>query len=389
MRPKPLPRPLAERSDAQPCVAAPQPVAASFRAKATEVFEAGLVPVPCGGPDGKRPLIAYRDLELKLTRAYLEGLLIAPVTETAGIGVLTGAGRLPITVVDVDDTAIIPSIEDWFGPTSIVVGTPSGGRHFWYRFGGERSANLRRAGLAADIKGAGGFVVIPPTRKPDDGGGNYQFLRGGLEQLSELRFIAPGGAALLSPHAGDAEVAGEPIPHYGSSAAARKVPSGERNVTCHRWALRLARNVGDLEALIGSLMDVNRSICDPPLPMEEIRRIAASAWRCQQLGRNWVGSAGVTRITTEEGQRLRSVGALALLVCLRRNHGSRRGDFAISPRAMAEAGVVWDLGERAIRRARDELIEAGLLELSHRGGNGPRDPSRYRLVEPAPGVREV
>ncbi len=353
------------------------------------VFEAGLIPVPCGGDTGKQPLIRYRGLANRMDRQYLERLLSAPLTEAAGIGILTGVGRTPITVVDVDDPALIPMIETRFGPTCIEVRTPSGGRHFWYRFAGERSTNLRRVGLAVDIKAARGFVVIPPTRRAGDSTGNYRFLRGRLEQLAELPTIAAEGAALLAAQARDALMSVGEVRDPKPPARAQKVPHGERNVTCHGWALRLAKHAVDFQGLVASLMDVNRNMCDPPLSIEEIRRIAASAWRYEQIGQNWVSSAGVTRITTEEGQRLRTAAALALLVCLRRNHGSRAADFAISPRAMATAGIVWDLGERAIRQARDELIEAGLLELTHRGGKGPGDPSRYRLVEALPLVRKV
>lgn len=54
--------------------------------------------------------------------------------------------------------------------------------------------------------------------------------------------------------------------------------------------------------------------------------------------------------------------------------------FAISPRAMANAGTVPPLGERRIRQARDHLVKAGVLFELHHGDRQKGDPSLYAFA---------
>ena len=357
------------------------PSCGAFGAAAQVLLTAGLVPVPCGGETGKKPLIRYRNLDERMNQNFLTELLQDDAFRSAGVGVLTGVGQYPITVVDVDDPTALARVTELFGPTPIEIATPSDGRHLWYLSQGEGCANLRRHGLAVDIKGIGGFVVVPPTRRPalgKQGGsslaGCYRFLRGSLDDLPGLPAMGEGGAALM--------LTASPVTTRASrqDREGRAVLMGERNSTCFSWALRLAPNSPDLAALVGALMEVNLGQCDPPLPLSEIRRVAMSAWGYDQAGRNWARSHGVVRITEEEGRRLRSAAALALLYRLRQAHGSRAEPFAVSPRPMAEAGCVLNLGERSIRQARAELVAGGFLELVHAGGAGLGDPSLYRLA---------
>jgi hypothetical protein len=46
---------------------------------------------------------------------------------------------------------------------------------------------------------------------------------------------------------------------------------------------------------------------------------------------------------------------------------------------MAMKQAVPGMGEAAIRRARDRLLELGFIERVHVGGRGKRDPSLYGL----------
>lgn len=60
-------------------------------------------------------------------------------------------------------------------PPTAEVETPSGGKHFWYRYTGKvdkNSAGLLGAGI--DIRSNGGYVAAPPSQTPD---GVYKFTR--------------------------------------------------------------------------------------------------------------------------------------------------------------------------------------------------------------------
>ena len=83
----------------------------------------------------------------------------------ANVGILTGLSR--IFVVDIDQAHLAEDMIRRFGATPLMVETPSGGIHLYYRASGERCGDLRRTEqLPVDLKGIGGFVVVPPSVRP-------------------------------------------------------------------------------------------------------------------------------------------------------------------------------------------------------------------------------
>jgi len=91
-----------------------------------------------------------------------------------------------VTVVDIDssDDNLVYEVQNRFGSTPLQVVTPSGGRHLYYRYGGE----TRRIRLLpdVDILGAGNVVCAgSETAK-----GRYQIERGSLEDVSRLPSMA-------------------------------------------------------------------------------------------------------------------------------------------------------------------------------------------------------
>jgi len=79
-----------------------------------------------------------------------------------------------IVVVDVD-MANLEEAEMILGETltsPIMVHTPSGGMHIWYRWSEELRNTVKLEGAPIDFRGDGGYVVIPPSKHKD---GAYLF----------------------------------------------------------------------------------------------------------------------------------------------------------------------------------------------------------------------
>jgi hypothetical protein len=331
---------------------------------ALSFWEAGLCPMPCGGADGKHPLLKNRNWRQRPSRQTVCDWIRDSRFAGANIGLLTGLSEL--TVVDIDDPATVPELLDLFGPTPITVSTPGGGTHLWYRSSGERCANLRHRGFAADIKGIGGFVVAPPSIHPTNGR-RYRFESGGPTTFGRLPAIGPRAAQWLASTTANRD--------------RRRAVPGHRNDLLFREALRVAVGCDTLDELKDELPASNRCLCDPPLPAPEIERIARSAWRYQVEGRNFSGGKGFgCKVAVR--QRIGDPDAFWLFAILMEAHGVRIGDgvsFAISAKAMAASGVAAPLGVARIRKARERLIAAGLLQVVHVGGRHPGDVSLYRF----------
>ena len=77
---------------------------------------------------------------------------------TANVGILTGLSRL--TVVDIDEPYLLDEMLERFEDTPLIIETPRGGFHLYYRSTGERNRQ-RLDGLKVDIRGIGGMVVVP------------------------------------------------------------------------------------------------------------------------------------------------------------------------------------------------------------------------------------
>lgn len=101
----------------------------------------------------------------------------------AMIGIPTGA-RSGLFVVDIDVKNDVNGFDTmkangWVLPGDAVeVVTPSGGRHFYFTFAGERNS-ASKIGPGIDTRGEGGFVIAPPSRPdPIDPTRDYSFAEG-------------------------------------------------------------------------------------------------------------------------------------------------------------------------------------------------------------------
>lgn len=343
-------------------------------------FDQGLIPIPCGGEGGKEPLLSTKAFQSGMSPQSLRGLILRSAFHMANIGILTGVGRVPVVVLDVDSDLEENAPIDAVASTPIVIRTPSGGAHFWFRWGKQKNANLRKHGLSMDIKAKGGLVIVPPSRRPDTGL-PYWFLRGRLEDLPCL------GPLDLSQIVKDFPTPLQPPDQAPVPRPGHVFYEGSRNEQTFRAGLRLACQALDEDAFTSSLQEWNRKHCAPPLPPEEVAKVARNVWHEFHLkGRNWAANGGVMAISPAHAKELANAPAVLLLMCLRRAHAYRQDSFALAFRAMAENDAVPGLGETALRNATTHLIKRSFIALCPPSKRTPRGGRLYRLTAKGRGL---
>jgi len=320
-------------------------------------------PIPCGGDDGKTPLVAWERMKTLPSRTTLEDWRVR--FGSAGVGVLTGPSRL--TVVDLDDAHLLDDAREEFGDTALIVLSPRGA-HLYFRSTGEKTTT-RLDGAPIDVRGIGGFIVGPPTIRPD--GGSYRFLLGTWAELDRLPPPRPGSLPTT-----------ETTTKLRTIAAGEMVKEGGRNDALFREMLRVATQCETESELAFRADGFNASLCDPPISDAELRKIVRSIWHYKAEGRLWVGGTARATFTREEIYALADdADAMALLALLRVEHGGRNGAFSISPEALTENEVLPGWTKYRYRRARDVLVKLGEILCIHEGGSGPRDPFMYVLAK--------
>lgn len=122
-------------------------------------------------PASKQPAASWKEYQSRLaTDEELERWFRDKTTEQIGIGLVTGK-LSGVAVVDLD------SYKDGFEAvdlnTPLISKTGGGGRHgfFAYQEGIKNRVNIN--GKSIDIRGEGGYVVLPPSIHPS--GGVYEW----------------------------------------------------------------------------------------------------------------------------------------------------------------------------------------------------------------------
>ena len=174
-----------------------------------------------------------------------------------------GWGRF---AVDVDDLEALAELERRYGPLppSWEAISGSGGRHIWLRGEATNSSGALPAGI--HIRGAGGYLVLPPSRHPS--GGRYEW-RTAPDECP----LAPAPdwlvKLLATPDNGDG--AGD----YRVPVA--RVPHGERHPYLTDFAVRLVRGgITDARVIEAHLLLEFERACEP-LPVPGAGRIAGIA----------------------------------------------------------------------------------------------------------------
>lgn len=317
---------------------------------------------PCLGDDGKLPLVTWGHLKRPPKPETIDKWWAK--WPDANVGIATEPSRL--TVVDCDDASVVKTMLRECGDTPLIAETPRGGSHLYYRHNGEMSLNRFRP--AVDVKASGGFIVAPPSIRPQTGKA-YTYVRGGLECLDRLPFAKRGSLPVKA----------------GSAGSNAPIPEGMRNDSLFSLALRDARHCDDLDALLDCVR-TNNMQCTPSLADAEVVKIASSAWHYQSEGRNWVGrESRVAFSKADFDQCVENPDALFLELRLRLAHEGQHETFSISPKAMERHQVIPGWSDKRYRAKRDYLTKIGRLEQIHKGGSRKGDPSLFKF----PRVRGV
>lgn len=186
-----------------------------------------------------------------------------------GIALATGKGS-GVFVLDVDikndaggdDTLRELEVKHTELPETVQSKTASGGAHYFFQYPEDGiGSNASIVGKGLDIRGDGGYVVIPPS---------------------------PGYSWEVSHHPEDITFA--KAPEWLLEAARRKkrapdlskadeMITQDRNQTLTKIAGTLRRNGLEAETLYNALSGINQRRCAPPLDEQEVRKIASSVAR--------------------------------------------------------------------------------------------------------------
>jgi len=185
-------------------------------------------------------------------------------------GMATGPGS-GVFVLDVDGESGVAALlahheQGRKLPNTLTVSTGNGS-HLYFHWPEDQPIRNSAGKLAdgLDIRGEGGYVVIPPSVHPN--GEPYAYgdpeerVLDAPDWLLALLRESTQGPRLISPQ---------------PQAA---IPEGKRNDTLTSLAGSMRHRGMSKAAIEAALLEENRQQCQPPLPDAEVRRIAASAAR--------------------------------------------------------------------------------------------------------------
>jgi hypothetical protein len=196
-------------------------------------------------------------------------------------GVATGAGSGAF-VVDFDGDAGRKAIENFTGAYGTewlqtrTAKTPRG-LHLWYIWPDGETRIRNSAGKIAegvDVRGEGGYVVIPPSIHPSGAAYTWQNFGAIASSPSWLLDLVIRGSGHVEPKF--------LIGGNGTNGArGPKIPRGQRNSVLASLAGSIRRRGLDQDAICAALLAHNAAHCDPPLAEAELRTIANSVCRYQ------------------------------------------------------------------------------------------------------------
>jgi len=264
---------------------------------ATRLLTRGVNVIPL---DGKRPLVPWRrwqterqlDLPFEDACAYL----LEHFSGGPNVGAITGAVS-GTAVFDVDSVSAREVLTQACGgslPTTVTTQTKRG-PHVWFAHpGGEVSNRVRVGGAALDLRGDGGYVVVPPSVHPVDGS-PYTWQVSPDEVWPPAK-IPQSLLLLLRPSRLVTTTSRPQLPggRYAKvvlereTAIVRAAPEGERNHTLNRAAFSIARLVacGEMPAREAAHFLAAAGVT-AGLPLLEARRTVTSAFHARGAPCPW------------------------------------------------------------------------------------------------------
>jgi hypothetical protein len=225
-------------------------------------------------PRGKRPLVAWLELQQRIAEADEIEAWFERWPE-ANVGIVTG--RISgLVVIDVDiahgGTASLADLERERGalPPTVEAVTGGGGRHLYFAQPPQILRNRVGMRPGIDLRGEGGCVVAPPSVHPS--GRRYAWLPGrapGQIAMAPLPAVFVDGAPAHP---------GRPLVHW-RRLVRDGVTEGERNSTIASLTGHLLWHGVDPEIALEMMLAWNRSRCRPPLDDDEVARVVQSITR--------------------------------------------------------------------------------------------------------------
>lgn len=238
-----------------------------------EIAERGWKLFPCGERD-KKPLIkGWPRLASSDTSTILGWVAKHP---GCNWGVTTGPNS-GVWVLDVDGEdgrKSLAALEAAYGalPQTLAsaTGRAEGGEHRWFRCSTfQLKTSTGRLGDGLDVRGSGGFVIVPPSTHPS--GNAYRW-------IDPLQTTAEAPEWLM-------RMVTTPRPQgIPSVQAVDVIEDGTRNATLCSHAGRLRRRGYELAAIEKALLEANERNCQLPLEQAEVLKVAASVMRYEPGG---------------------------------------------------------------------------------------------------------
>ncbi len=183
----------------------------------------------------------------------------------ANIGLATGrVSRL--AVMDCDSQEAVNDFLSAYSEAARTAQVETGrGRHFYFQWEeGIRNDAGRIFGTGIDVRGEGGFVILPPSLHAN--GKLYRWLNESDPQPLSQRLRD----ALIRRSTDENKSQGESI---------ERIEEGQRNKTLTSLGGTMRRRGMSLEAIEAAILAENTRRCDPPLPETEVETIARSVAR--------------------------------------------------------------------------------------------------------------
>jgi len=286
---------------------------------------------------------------------------------TNGFGFMTNA-RTRVSILDVDttDDRVLADAMSRHGSTPLIARTASGKFHAFYRHNGEFRKIRPFGELAMDLLGIGGLAVAVPSKFEK---GEYSFVQGSLDDIGQLPVMHGLDPGIYRPRVRD-PVSANPAA-FKATIEGRPVSEGVRNCTLWRYCMRqLSITNADIDAIVAAARARNASFT-PPLPDDEVRWIATSAWGITAQGRNRFGQYGSYLPSPVVKDMVRDPYLLALISWLQAENAPR-STFWVAD------GLAGNLGwpRRQLANARKQAIASGwIVPLT---ASAPGRPVSYR-----------
>lgn len=199
-----------------------------------------------------------------------------------------------VAVLDIDEAHggyhSIDALERQYGdlPSAHAVMSGGGGLHVYFAYPTDQtiSTSTGQVGVGLDIRAKGGSIVLPPSRHVS--GRHYHWAEVTHEGKGPGHVFTPMPSWLLALAAKPVRKAGRygsfPAHPLSSEVLGRNhndcpISDGQRNATLASRAGSMRRAGCTESEILAALFQLNRDRCHPPLPDQEVERVAKSVAR--------------------------------------------------------------------------------------------------------------